>query len=157
VKLAVYVPYNFDIIWMERKPAALMAGFGNANRLTGRKSCWASRGSSGANCSDRNWTVKKDVACLCRRSLHRPQYMGCFNGRRSASQKCMESKYLIPAELSLSRPRQAFRARRLRLAQFLDNRHMKVARLSPLRTIRLNPQETSLVLISVRGWVDPRP
>jgi hypothetical protein len=41
-------------------------------------------------------------------------------------------------------------------SKILRNRHMKVARLSAPRTGRLYLQVLFLVLISVRGWVDPK-
>jgi len=54
------------------------------------------------------------------------------------------------------RPGQALKFSEVEALRFQDNWHMKVVRLSTLRTGRLYPQETFLVLISVRVWVDPR-
>jgi len=46
--------------------------------------------------------------------------------------------------------------RRLGLPEFQENRHMKAAMLSTLRTGRLYPQVTCLVLIPITDWMDPR-
>jgi len=46
--------------------------------------------------------------------------------------------------------------RKLRLPEFLDNQHMKVVRLSAVRTGAFTFQEISMVLISARGRVDFR-
>jgi hypothetical protein len=44
----------------------------------------------------------------------------------------------------------------MRLPEFSNKRYMKVTRLSALSAARLYPPRRSMVLISVRGWVDPR-
>jgi hypothetical protein len=53
-------------------------------------------------------------------------------------------------------PGQALSVQKVEAIRFQDNRHMKLLRLSDLRTDRLYTQEIFLVLISIRGRVKPR-
>jgi len=65
-------------------------------------------------------------------------------------------KYIYSKAIPLQVRRGLEVFRRLRLSGYLDNEHIKVVRLSALRTDRLYPQERFVVLIFVVGWVDSR-
>jgi hypothetical protein len=58
--------------------------------------------------------------------------------------------YWEKVKLSRYRPGQALGVPEVEAPEFLENRHMKVVRLSALRTGHLYPQKGFLVLISVR-------
>jgi len=54
------------------------------------------------------------------------------------------------------RPAGPYSLRKLKLPEFINNQHMKVEKFSALGTGHLYLYDTSLVLISVTGTVDPR-
>jgi len=66
------------------------------------------------------------------------------------------SLWALKIKQSHYRPGQAWGFQEVEAPRFQDSRHMKVVRLSALYTGRLYPQKISLVLISVRVWVNPR-
>jgi hypothetical protein len=74
------------------------------------------------------------------------------NGVNTAPKKPNERLVDSQLKLSLYRPGHAREgSRKLRLPEFVDNKHMKLTNLSALLPGRLYPQEISLLLITVRG------
>jgi len=65
-------------------------------------------------------------------------------------------KVKVKVKQSHYRPGQALRFQELEAPRIHDHRHMKVVSLLALHTGRLYPQEIFLILISVRGCVNPR-
>jgi len=78
---------------------------------------------------------------------------GCTYERFGAGTSCYWKLLFLNPITGLDRP---WGFQEDEAPRFQDNLHMKVVRLSALCTGCLYPQETFLVLISFKGWVDPK-
>jgi hypothetical protein len=94
----------------------------------------------------------------CDVTLQELQFTGIFSLRRTGSPNLcycvLNSQSHCKGKGTLYMPGQTLRIPgfQVEAPRFQDNRHMKVVRLSAANT----PLEILLVLISVRGWVNPR-
>jgi hypothetical protein len=107
------------------------------------------------------WCALPDATTVSRNTKPRAGYgvllIYRVSKNKHCNSKCLWFCVMLPEKIKVKQARCGpERSRRFRLPDFRDIRHMKVVRLSASWTGRLYPQETLLVFIFTRGWVDPQ-